>query len=49
MANKISVAYRLTENAVRLLALLSERLGLSKTSVVELAIRDMAKKQKVKE
>ena len=49
MPNRISVAYRLTESAVKLIALLSDRLGLSKTSVIELAARELAKKLKVKE
>jgi hypothetical protein len=48
MGNKISVGYRLTDGALKLLIALSESLGLSKTAVIELAIRELAKRNKIK-
>ena len=39
---------RLSEEARRLLALLSERLGLNQTAVIELAIRRLAEREGIK-
>jgi len=39
---------RITPEADRLLALLAEKLGLSQTSVMELAIRRLAEQEQVK-
>jgi hypothetical protein len=39
---------RMTEEGKRLLELLAEKLGISQAAVLELAIRDMAKKEEVK-
>ena len=47
MANRISVAYRVTERTVKWILSLSDLLGLSKTGVVERAIQEMAQKHKL--
>lgn len=41
--------FRLSEEARRLLAALAERMGVSKTAVMEIAIREKAKREKVEE
>lgn len=38
---------RLTQDAKNLLTLLAQKLGLSRTGVIELAIRELAKKEKI--
>lgn len=38
---------RLSEDAKKLLALLTQKLGISQTSVVELAIRELAERKNV--
>ena len=38
---------RLSEDAKKLLTLLAQKLGLSQTGVIELAIREFAKKEKI--
>lgn len=38
---------RLTEDAKKLLSLLAQKLGLSQTGVIELAIRELARKEKI--
>jgi hypothetical protein len=43
-----SVGYRLSTTALRLLCALTETLGLSKTSVIEMAIRELAKRKGIK-
>jgi predicted transcriptional regulator len=44
---KVSTSVRLTEEANRLLEVLASRLGVSKSAVLELAIREKAQKEKV--
>ena len=44
---KIPIALRLSDEAIRLLDALSDTLGLTKTAVVELAIRMLAKAHKI--
>ena len=39
------VSYRLSTEALRLLCLLSTALGLSRTSVIEMAVRELAKRK----
>lgn len=41
-------SHRLSDEARRLLALLAEKLGISQTGILELAIRDKAKREGVK-
>lgn len=48
MAMKIHISFRLTEDAIRLLKLLAEKKGVSQASIIELAIREMAKKEGMK-
>jgi predicted transcriptional regulator len=45
---KTHVSYRLSDEAIRLLKLLAESKGISQASVIEIAIREMAKKEGVK-
>jgi hypothetical protein len=40
MRDKISTSYRLTPAALNLIAQLSEKLGINKADVIELAVRD---------
>jgi hypothetical protein len=47
MANRTSVGYRLSEGALKLLFALSASLGLSKTAVIEIAVRELAKRNKI--
>jgi predicted transcriptional regulator len=47
MPTKISSSLRLTPHAKKLLAALAEHLGLTQTSVIETAIRQMAKREKI--
>jgi predicted transcriptional regulator len=44
---KNPIAMRLSDDAVRLLERLAKALGLSKTAVVELALRALARSQKI--
>ncbi len=44
---KISVTYRLSKTGRNILKLLSKKLALSHTSLVEIALRDLAKKENV--
>lgn len=44
---KIHVSYRLSEEAVRLLKLLAEDKGISLASTLEIAIREVAKKEQI--
>jgi len=39
---------RLSEDAQRLIHLLSQKLGISQTAIIELAIREKAKREKIK-
>ncbi len=39
---------RLSDDAKRLIALLAQQLGVSQTAVIELAIRALAKREKLK-
>ncbi len=48
MVMKIHISFRLSEDAIRLLKLLAEKKGVSQASIIELAIREMAKKEGVK-
>ena len=41
-------SHRLSEEARRLLALLAEKLSISQTAILELAIREKAKRERVK-
>ena len=45
---KKAVAYRLSPNAIALIALMTEKLGISQAAVLELAIRLLAEREKVK-
>ncbi len=44
-ASRIPKSYKLSEECVSLLSELSARLGISYTAVLELAVRDLAKKE----
>jgi len=44
---KISVTYRLSQTGRNILKVLSKKLALSHTSLVEIALRDLAKKEKL--
>jgi len=46
--NKPATSFRITEAAQILLEKLAEKLGIAKTAVVELAVRELAKKEGVK-
>ena len=48
METKRSTSLRLSPEAKRLLALLAQTLGISQTAVMEIAIRDKAKREGVK-
>jgi predicted DNA-binding protein len=43
---KLQTSIRISEEAKTLLEELSKKLGVSKTAIIELAVRDMAKKEK---
>lgn len=45
---RVAMAFRLTEEAHRLVETMAEENGLSKTSIVEIAIREKAKRDKIK-
>jgi pentatricopeptide repeat protein len=45
---KTHVSYRLSEEAIRLLRLLAEAKGISMASALEIAIRDLAKRESLK-
>ncbi|MHB8848579.1 MAG: ribbon-helix-helix protein, CopG family [Burkholderiales bacterium] len=45
---KIHISFRLSEEAIRLIKLLAEKKGVSQASIIELAIREMAKKEGMK-
>lgn len=47
MKTKTSTSYRLSDEAKRLLALLAEKLSVSQTAILELAIREKAKRERV--
>lgn len=44
---KVATSFRLTIDAARLLGLLAARLGIPRTAVVEVAIRDLARRHKL--
>jgi predicted transcriptional regulator len=46
--DKKSTTYRLTDDARRMLVAMAERLGISQSAVLELAIREKAKREGVK-
>ena len=48
MRTKQATSIRLTPEAKRLLQLLAEKLGLSQTGILELAIREKAKREGIK-
>ena len=45
---KNATSFRLSEEALHLIKLLAESKGVSQAAVIEMAIREMAKKEKVK-
>ena len=45
---KNATSFRLSEEALRLIKLLAESKGVSQAAIIEMAIREMAKKEKVK-
>ena len=47
MKLKPSTSHRLSEEARRLLALLAEKLSISQTAILELAIREKAKREDI--
>jgi hypothetical protein len=47
MPSRTSVGYRLSEGALKLIVALSAAMGLSKTAVIELAVRELAKRKKI--
>jgi hypothetical protein len=46
---KNPVSFRLSDEAVRMLAMLSDKLGLSQASVIEFVLRWFVKKEKMEE
>jgi predicted transcriptional regulator len=42
-----SATFRLTQEAIELLSLMSEKLGISQAAVIELAIRHEAEREKI--
>jgi predicted transcriptional regulator len=48
MKTKPPTSHRFSDEARRLLVLLAEKLSISQTAVLELAIRDKAKQEKIK-
>lgn len=48
VVEKKPTSFRLTTEALRLLAEISEKLGISQAAVLELAIRDVAKQNEIK-
>jgi len=48
MANKEQTSMRLTPEAKRLLEKLAKKLGVSRTAVMEMAVRRMAEVEKIK-
>lgn len=46
--NKKNTSIRLSEEAERLRKLLAEKLGVSQSAVIELAIRELAKREDLK-
>lgn len=44
---KLPRSYKLTEECLRLMALLAAKLGVNKSAVIELAVRDYARSQGV--
>ena len=45
---KLLTSIRLSEDAKRLIRLMSEKLGISQTAIIELAIREKAKREGLK-
>jgi DNA-binding PadR family transcriptional regulator len=45
---KKSKTYRISDEGIRLAAALAKKLGVAETAVVELAIRGLAKEEKIK-
>ena len=45
---KNATSFRLSEEAIRLLKLLAELKGISQAAAIEIAVREMAKKEKIK-
>ncbi|MHB1677902.1 MAG: ribbon-helix-helix protein, CopG family [Sulfuriferula sp.] len=45
---KIHISFRLSEEAIRLIKLLAEKKGVSQASIIEMALREMAKKEGIK-
>jgi hypothetical protein len=44
---KIHISFRVSSEAVRLIKVLSDEKGISQASIVEIAIRDLAKREKI--
>jgi hypothetical protein len=47
METKYATSYRLSTEARRLLVVLAQQWGISQTSVIEIALRDIAKRERV--
>ena len=47
-ASKLATSFRLSSQALRLLARLAETMGMARSACLELAIRDLAKQRNVK-
>ena len=45
---KNATSFRLSEEALNLIKLLAESKGVSQAAIIEMAIREMAKKEKIK-
>ena len=45
---KIHISFRLSEEAIRLLKLLAEEKGVSQAAIIEIALREMAKREEIK-
>ena len=45
---KNSTSFRLSEEAIRLIKLLAEEKGVSQAAIIEMALREMAKREGVK-
>jgi len=49
MANKVKTSFSLSLEARNLIRIIAERYCISKTAVIELAVREYAKKENIKE
>ena len=46
--NKVATSFRLSEQAIAIIDILSTELGVSKTSIVEIAVREMKERKDAK-